>query len=209
MLPSTAGDFSVKATHRLLRHMQGTNHTTVDRQKWKIVWNLNIHNRHKLLIWKLLHNILPTLARIQNYIPVVSQECYLCQSEVESLRHLLLHCPLTKSLWWNSPWNLRIDHFQDMQADEWFSAILDIDHALPIDVGEKIELLQFFVISFEQIWLERNNVGRQVNIRTGWRSLLLQTNYFPNIGHSDSSLTLYILTRPLESPSEWGIENQF
>lgn len=107
-----------------------------------------------------MHNIVPTLARFQNNIPVVIQACYLCHQETRSLRHLLLHFPLVKLLWWNSSWNLKIETFREMQTEEWVLTILDLNNELPISATKKTKMLQFLVISFKQTWLEQNRVWK-------------------------------------------------
>lgn len=174
-LPSTSGDFSVKATHRLLRQLQGVSHTAASQSTWKAVWNSTLHNRHKLLLWKLLHNALPTLARLQHLIPLPSLICYLCHQEAESLQHFLLHCPLIKLLWWNSPWNLKIEAFRHLSAEAWLLFVLLPNQHSFLLVPDPTALLHFLAVSFEQVWLEQNR-ALHTGVARDWQDLSSTTN---------------------------------
>lgn len=123
----------------------------------------------------MLSQSLPTLDRIQRFIKANGQQCYLCDQGVESLHHLILQCPLIKHIWWNSPWKIKVELFSNMPTDEWIALILDAYNDLPLNETEKSKLLQFFVSSFERIWMERNNIWKG-GTKTYWNVISSQIN---------------------------------
>lgn len=173
--PSTSGDFSIKATHRLIRQLKGTEQDNTTKHTWNTIWNSSLHNRHILLIWKILNHDIPTLDRIQKIFSSSDQLCYLCQHGTETLHHLLLQCPLTKLLWRNSPWQIKIESFSALAVDEWVSLVMEPNNDLPLDTTEKSKIRQFLVTAFEQVWMERNKVWKGAN-RTDWNEISAQTN---------------------------------
>lgn len=87
---------------------------------FKPMWSLKIHDRYKLMIWKLLSNILPTRSRLSEIIPYQKkEECIFCNHEKETLMHLFVECPINRILWQQSSWplnlaNLPIDSILDV-----------------------------------------------------------------------------------------------
>lgn len=78
----------------------------------------------------MMHNIILTLERIQQFISRDKNECYMCQQGCESLRRLLFQCPLTKYLWWTSPWNIKTEAFKDLQVEEWTLLLMNAESDL-------------------------------------------------------------------------------
>lgn len=58
--PSTSGSFSVRNYYRVNNEGRFSTSSHIDRKFWKHLWHSSLHERHKILIWKLLVNILPT-----------------------------------------------------------------------------------------------------------------------------------------------------
>lgn len=111
--------FTVKSTYDLIvkDRLEASSPTT--HQTWKQIWDLKLHGRNSILYWKLMTSTLPTLDRISKFTSINSENCYLCGEEQESTSHLLLCCLITKLLWWNSPWKIHIDHFQEWDTQQW------------------------------------------------------------------------------------------
>lgn len=102
---------------------------TEDVATWKHIWSVEIHNRHKFLLWRVSQNLLPTSEKLSRFMDIRNPNCLLCSHQLETLPHILLSCPVSKLIWWNSPWQLRIEAFQHLTTNQWITLILT-DHQI-------------------------------------------------------------------------------
>lgn len=70
----------------------------------------------------------------------------------------MLGCSITRRLWWNSPWQIKIDAFQHMELESWISLMLGKDCPLPLSAEDHEKLIQFLVITVERSWRIRNEL---------------------------------------------------
>ena len=61
-----------------------------------------LHECHKMLIWRIAVDVLPTKANLDRFFEIGDDICPLCKLEVESSIHLFALCPVAKSVWFNS-----------------------------------------------------------------------------------------------------------
>lgn len=144
--PSMSGSFSVRSTYIMIiqaRLEQQLPHTT---DLYKLLWRSNLHGRHHLLLWRILLQALPTKDKLQRFIPGIDPVCSLCATQPETIRHLLLECPLSKYLWLRSPWSLNIANYSDWSIADWFSFILGRAHAPTLEESEKPKLMQYATV---------------------------------------------------------------
>lgn len=97
------------------------------------------------------------------------------EREQETITHLLIHCPLSKLLWWNFPWQFRIEALNSMNPDEliWYFSYPTDNTSQNIE--EKKKMFQFLVIAFEQLWIERNKLWRGMK-SSNWEDISTTTN---------------------------------
>lgn len=103
-LPDRAGMYTVKSIYMLNTQAQ------IDRSGflfWKKLWGSSLHERQKLLIWKILVGALPVRKRLADRFSIFSVVCPLCNTGEENELHLFFQCPLAKALWFYLPWNVR------------------------------------------------------------------------------------------------------
>lgn len=81
--------------------------SVVERRVWSLLWQTKLHERYKLLLWKLLVDIIPTKDRIKQLIPLTDLNCYLCGQGPDNIHHLLLNCPIVILCWWNLNWVIK------------------------------------------------------------------------------------------------------
>lgn len=97
-----SGIFSVKTAYRYSFHHSQVHQPfdlTVGVAFWKKIWKVNIPNGAKVNIWRVCHNILPTLEKLQSkHVPLESVICLLCAHETESPIHLCRDCPFTRQV---------------------------------------------------------------------------------------------------------------
>lgn len=73
------------------------------------------------------------------------------------------------------PWPIRIEVFICMAVDEWISLVLDVNKTLPIPAVDKSKFQQFFITSFELIWMERNKIWNGGK-KTNWEEISSRAN---------------------------------
>ena len=66
---------------------------------WKGVWKPKIPKRVAFFMWIATHNRILTLDNLMLRDRIVVNRCCMCCGDGESVDHLLLHCPVTHSLW--------------------------------------------------------------------------------------------------------------
>lgn len=144
--PSTTGEFSVKSAyktliqHRIPRTVHGI---------WKFIWKPHFHGHHNTLLWKIAIHALSTLDKIARVIPGISPMCYLCGEAIETVHHLFLTYLVTKLLWWQSPWQIRIEAFKDLDLNHWLMHIIGKDRYFPITELERKRMAVFMVVAYE------------------------------------------------------------
>ncbi|PRQ37209.1 putative reverse transcriptase zinc-binding domain-containing protein [Rosa chinensis] len=66
---------------------------------WKKLWKITIPNSAKVHIWRVCHNMLPSMERLASKrVELDSQVCVLCCSALETTLHICRDCPYTKQL---------------------------------------------------------------------------------------------------------------
>ncbi|XP_062028303.1 uncharacterized protein LOC133744174 [Rosa rugosa] len=66
---------------------------------WKKLWKVLIPNAAKIFIWRVCHNILPSLERLASKsVELESQVCKLCGQGVETTLHIYRDCPFTQEV---------------------------------------------------------------------------------------------------------------
>ncbi|KAL3628873.1 hypothetical protein CASFOL_027919 [Castilleja foliolosa] len=85
--PSKSGSFSSNSAYF---HSQAPRFTPplALSFNWNKLWCSKIHNKHKLLIWKIVNNVLPCKAKLMSLFQITDTSCLLCNNSVEDLDHL-------------------------------------------------------------------------------------------------------------------------
>jgi hypothetical protein len=117
---------------------------------------MKIHERLKLLLWKLAWNSLPTRENLGVRFHVESLLCLLCDSGIESLKHLFIECPISRIAWSLSPWSIRFDVYNFHSIVDWIKLILKPNPTLGIPKSEERTFSLYAAISCDVIWRSRN-----------------------------------------------------
>lgn len=64
------------------------------------------------------------------------------------LDHLILRCPLIKSIWFLSNWQLTLEPFGSSDARRWFGELLNPESQLTNSEDLRIKLLNFAIVAF-------------------------------------------------------------
>jgi hypothetical protein len=124
------GDFSVKSAYRELNHQD---HTNQDNEVKASIWKTSIHDRFKMLLWRIASNLLPTSCSMARFNPNVNTTCCLCDLLLETSLHIFWECSLAKALWYDSKWGIRIDSFPLVNPLSLIAFILSQPTSLRLD----------------------------------------------------------------------------
>ena len=66
---------------------------------WEILWSLQVPSKVKIILWKALHGIVPSMSNLANRHIPVSGKCPICSLDAEDIRHIMFSCPRAKEVW--------------------------------------------------------------------------------------------------------------
>lgn len=147
-LKTKSGKFTTKSCYKLLADNIATT-STISSFPWKQFWKkMKTQPKIHTFAWKVLHNglvVFSCLARFNNHIHNI---CSLCNSEEESVNHLLFSCQFSKVVFQASPLSVEIlDGVSSMDIiQNWLS---QSDQGIMLNLGSCI---------LWNIWKMRNDI---------------------------------------------------
>ncbi|XP_074266190.1 uncharacterized protein LOC141588658 [Silene latifolia] len=122
---------------------------------WKILWGVHSSTKLPLLVWRIIHNILPSLENLFVRGIQVSTSCVFCHSQTESLDHLFRTCTVTRHVWLLSSLGLNSVANPTICLQRWIADLICYFHRFTDSTDQC--LLRFLCI-FKAIWMVRNSV---------------------------------------------------
>lgn len=157
-IPSKSGNYSSKSAYLVAQSNRFSNNPT-SCFNWKRLWNAKLHNRHKLLLWRILNNVLPSKAKLNSLFSTSDLYCYFCNSNLENLDHLFINCPFIQQMWFISKWNYRIDLFTNTSVNSWLDLIFDCKNKLFTSQNIREEFIVYVAAIFDCLWFNRNRIA--------------------------------------------------
>uniref|UniRef100_A0A803PQ46 Reverse transcriptase zinc-binding domain-containing protein n=1 Tax=Cannabis sativa TaxID=3483 RepID=A0A803PQ46_CANSA len=118
--------FSYKSAY-LIQALQRYPHCEVAPSLWNKLWNSRILERHKVMWWSILSNVIPVRVVLLKRFHIEDSSCPICGVEEESIEHLFLHCnPAFHLVVW--VFTTRLDFF-DALCGEAVAVCLALDVA--------------------------------------------------------------------------------
>ncbi|XP_039686075.1 uncharacterized protein [Medicago truncatula] len=146
-----SGEYSVTSGHHLLCENKSKEVVESSLMRgsdiWKQIWNFNGPRSVQNFLWRLASNSLPTRCNLSKNGITLDQTFPLCNSGLEDLNHLFLHCPAAKAVWFSSPLGIHIP--PNSMCREWLELRLKKDDPLAV---------QFFGITLWRLWQGRNQL---------------------------------------------------
>ena len=118
---SVHGELSVKSAYWLGRSSNPPPNQDMLRGQ---IWKTRIHERLKMVLWRVAANCLPTKDKRLRYDANADTICHLCNSGQESTIHLFIDCPLARALWFSSQWGIRIDNCELSTSTQFIHFLL-------------------------------------------------------------------------------------
>lgn len=136
------GNFLVNSMHNNLVGQQLGGVSPLTTVEWHDLWHLTVHARFKMLMWKVVWDLLPTKGRVaarQRSSTEANLDilCPLYGKSLESPHHLLLMCPFSHVIWSESPWQMNIVQFGVRSVTEWVKKICHPHRLIGIPLEEQ------------------------------------------------------------------------
>lgn len=122
-----SGCYSVKVGYNLIhpchspsqKHLEASGSHFVSKKVWKLIWSSPLTPKIKNFLWRAVKGCLPTRALLFRRHLGLSPLCPVCETEPETIEHLLLFCNWTASVWFGSALSYRVDRQSITTIDEW------------------------------------------------------------------------------------------
>lgn len=125
--PAANGQYSVrKAYGKLAQPSQNT--SQVRKEVWDSVWQYGeIVPRVRLLLWKLLHNVLPLSKILNTRTGRGDPYCATCGDMEEDVMHFAFHCPFIRMCWFTRPLQLSSGYLTGTLQEVFYNLRLVMD----------------------------------------------------------------------------------
>ncbi|XP_060969704.1 uncharacterized protein LOC133036942 [Cannabis sativa] len=143
-----SGFYSVKSSYQYLQELKGDWSIQMESDLWRILWKVKVPPKVLHFAWKAISGCLPTrtqLLRIK-HVPVESL-CVFCNSEEESILHVLVDCPFANSCWNRS--GVGLNFYTASTFTDWFKGFL---------VGGRSSMLEEVLMVGWGIWKAQNEL---------------------------------------------------
>ncbi|GJU55709.1 retrovirus-related pol polyprotein from transposon TNT 1-94 [Tanacetum coccineum] len=157
--------WNINGTHNALKFIRNGGDTQ-DYRKWEIVWKAPVSERIRMFIWLALLDRFLTNSQRVAWRLIDGPRCTRCESEEESLDHILRRCPLSYTIWNKLSTHPPNSSFWMLPLCEWIMDNLETNQ-LNNDYKRQIML----AITIWWLWKWRNNnfFGRDEEIPTNHR----------------------------------------
>ena len=128
---------------------------------WKSLWKLKLHERFKVLVWRIANGILPTRTVVASKLGQGDVCCPFCHDSEESIDHLFFKCSVSRAIWFGLTWAIHSCHFNILNSKDILKFICDppiiaTANAEPKSLREQTSIQ--FATTLECIWNLRNQV---------------------------------------------------
>lgn len=124
--------------------------TQIYKADWRNFWRARLHNRHKILIWKILVHSLPTNAKL-SFISILIRLCPICGLEEENSVNLFLKCLFIAVSWFHLERKFCLEPFVNNDIYKWIGNLLNMDNCFTLSsiIVDKCMFLNFAAVAIE------------------------------------------------------------
>ena len=92
---------------------------------WKSLWKLKLHERFKVLVWRIANGILPTRIVVASKLGQGDVCCPFCHDSEEFIDHLFFKCSVSRAIWFGLTWAIHSCHFNILNSKDILKFICD------------------------------------------------------------------------------------
>ncbi|PKI68396.1 hypothetical protein CRG98_011193 [Punica granatum] len=152
------GDFSTSSTY-ILDQSSRFPTSPLNQKQWRALWRLNIHDKHKLLLWKLVWNCFPTASVLASRFPVNDFLCPFRNSATDHTDHLFIHCPpFTSIICATLDIPSRVSGLAHSTMTYWIKLLAGIEKSLNIPSDIQHMFLLQSLVCLDYLWQLRNSL---------------------------------------------------
>lgn len=155
------GFFSIKSAHLLEQEQRRDGVSDLRNPIWGKIWRLELQNRLRLMMWKLVADALPLRGKMASFLSNPSGrglECPLCGVGLEMGNHLFLACPISQRIWSLGRWPLRTAPCVHMPLLDWLNFVLEPRNLPLTHRDEWQQFILYVAVVIDSIWFTRNMV---------------------------------------------------
>ncbi|KAF4375054.1 hypothetical protein F8388_017200 [Cannabis sativa] len=153
--PSPNGKFSLKAAYWSLNSSRFEQKDDLSSK----IWKLRVHERVKLFLWKLCHDVLPFGSKLQSIFGNPPGVCMFCgHDEGDTVKHFISYCPVTRSLWFASRWCIRLEALQSSNGREVVSWLFNPPFLNAMPQAEARDFSVYGALLYYKLWNLRNDM---------------------------------------------------
>uniref|UniRef100_A0A2N9F619 Reverse transcriptase zinc-binding domain-containing protein n=2 Tax=Fagus sylvatica TaxID=28930 RepID=A0A2N9F619_FAGSY len=133
-------------------------------EKWKALWKLKIHERYKILIWRIANGILPTRLTMAQKVGLGDTICPFCRGCEELIDHLFFKCSVSRALWFGTSWAIQSCHLTVLNYEDILQLIIEphVVSNTTLDMQRLREQTSIQIATtLDSIWNLRNQVVHQ------------------------------------------------
>ncbi|XP_024628936.1 uncharacterized protein [Medicago truncatula] len=113
------GTYSTKSGFHWLLTFRVPATDIIPHPSWSWIWNLQVPEKYKFLIWLACQNVVPTLSLLHRRNIAPSPTCARCGEEDETFLHCVRDCHFSRSIWQKIGFTGN-DFFTATSAHDWF-----------------------------------------------------------------------------------------
>ncbi|CAN1125061.1 Putative ribonuclease H protein At1g65750 [Linum perenne] len=143
------GEYTVKSGYRLWAEEMSSLEAHKLDGPWTKIWDLHTPPKMRIMVWRLVSEIVPSRATLRRRHIDVPDECAICGADSETYDHLFRDCQFAKDCWRNARLERLIQSTNTQQQNfhEWLTDLLN--------TGSPKQLEQMAAILWS-VWREQN-----------------------------------------------------
>ena len=181
------GKFSIKSAVRCHQLVPNAS-THVD--GWTKLWNLNMHERLKMLIWRIGFDILPHKLQFGFEDPL----CPVCRLKLETPMHILNSCPAARAIWFGQAWGFRPNSITLSNCLDIVKLVINppMCSGMSFNKSSKEKVAIQIALTLDYIWSLRNNFvfnGPYTHLHNSLRALKIRVTEHLAIVEEDGRIS--------------------
>jgi hypothetical protein len=131
------------------RDQAQTSNSLEDNHMWDKLWKIEAPPKQLHLLWRVLHNALPTKTNLLAKGILYDSLCVKCSKSPETIDHIFLHCEWARLVWFGSPITITTTNIHTKTLFDW------LIYMLKNSTKQSMQVISTIIYI---IWLVRNSM---------------------------------------------------